>query len=291
MGIENQNLRKSSRIRERAHRLLSRSPYFISPARIPYHERICTFGLFEHLQPLSRDISLIRPSAPSITTTEMADEARFNNIEGDVGALKTDVGVLKTDVGAINQKLDHLIQGLADMQPAPDTGSNATADPNTTTGQEGAPGNTQPAKTTATQPQQPSNQQAPAQRPSVPHNVRRQMSLEDYVQREMDRDKFQYQATGKNIFINDINSARIISKPYMYLYQEGVNTVKQRLECRYSMTAMEYVDATLALLSDTHAYDPLDYQDIICHLRKVSCDSLERPWHGSPVVAAYMGRN
>lgn len=269
MGLGNQDIRKSSRIRERAHRLLSHSPYFLAPARIPYHQRICTFGVFDNTLPVSHDILIPRPSSPITTPIDMAEEgARVEKVEKDVGELKSDVWDLKTDVGLINEKLDKLISGLTD-RPQPKSPVVENVDSNASAMKDGVPGNTEPAKSSTAQ---------PSHRHRAPDNVSRQMSMDAYVQAEMDRDKFHYQATGKNSFINDINSPRIISKPYMYLYREGVNTVKQKLECRYSMSAMEYVDATLALLADTRAYDPLDHQDIMCHLRKVSRDSLERPW-------------
>lgn len=34
----------------------------------------------------------------------------------------------------------------------------------------------------------------------------------------------------------------------------------------------------LALLSDPRAFNPVDYQDILHHLRRVTRDALERPW-------------
>lgn len=136
------------------------------------------------------------------------------------------------------------------------------------------------------QPQQPHNASTNAPRgiqtpagTQIPHMISRQLSLEDYVQREMERDRFLVPNAGNNPYVSNVHAVTVLSKPYMYLHREAVHTVKQKLDARYTMSAPEYIDASLALLADHRAYDPRDFQDMIFHLRKVSRDSLERPWH------------
>lgn len=65
----------------------------------------------------------------------------------------------------------------------------------------------------------------------------------------------------------------------MYVHREGVSTIKQKLDIRNQITAPEYIDAFLSLLGDNRAYDYRDFNDMMFHLRKVSRDALERPWH------------
>lgn len=81
------------------------------------------------------------------------------------------------------------------------------------------------------------------------------------------------------MYTNDVCASRVIAKPYMYLYREGIFSMKHRLDARQSMSLNEYMDAILALLADQRAYDVADYADIMHHLRKVVRDAMERPWH------------
>lgn len=45
----------------------------------------------------------------------------------------------------------------------------------------------------------------------------------------------------------------------MYLSREGLFSIKHKLEARQSVTTLEYIDATLALLADRRAFDNRDY--------------------------------
>lgn len=67
-------------------------------------------------------------------------------------------------------------------------------------------------------------------------------------------------------------------KPYMFLDRENLETIKERLDARKSMTAMEYVSATLSLLDDPVAYDNRDKNNILKHLLAVSIDARSRSW-------------
>lgn len=64
----------------------------------------------------------------------------------------------------------------------------------------------------------------------------------------------------------------------MYLEREGLQTVKQRLDVRNSITSGEYIHASLSLLRDTDAYDLLHRDFIFNHIHDVSADILIRPW-------------
>lgn len=75
-----------------------------------------------------------------------------------------------------------------------------------------------------------------------------------------------------------ITSDTTFYKPYMFLDRENLETVKERLDARKSMTSMEYLSATLSLLDDPSAYDKRDKDNILKHLLAVSVDARVRPW-------------
>lgn len=218
---------------------------------------------------------------------DMAEE-RIEGIESDVSGLKQDVGCLKTDITSMNEKIDDLLTAmkrLGDAQyPQHD---DRTVDGRSTS----APGNNQPqinqnassASTGQTTNQHGTNgvnnqQNSHQTAPHYQHRLRtgRNMSQEDFIQKEMDKDSFSFAEPGK---YGDIISIRSVSKPYMYVYRDGLSTMKQKLDARQSITGPEYIDATLSLLADPRAFHPDDYADIYDHLRKVSRDAMERPWH------------
>lgn len=290
MGINDTDIRKSIRIRDRAHRILNNNVGLSPAAHIPYHRRICTFGALRNVSAhIFEDIS--SPRSISNTEIQMAEENRISSIE-------TDVGALKDDVFDIHSKLDKLLQAmtLRDSTPlAP--GHQPPAAPGNVPNAP-APGQSPPSGTDPTHPStqnthganmhQPAPQtntpstthQPMATRgPRMPDAIERQLSLDGFIDRELDRDRFHYSNAGKNNFISDPHTSRVISKPYMFMYREGAHLIKQKLDQRQSMTAVEYIDATLALLADPRAYHKDDYADIMFHLRRVSRDALERPWH------------
>lgn len=293
MGLNDFDVRKSSRIKDRANKFWNNYPPGHELIDIPFHRRLCLLNAPTQEKghtPIKCDIDLPRApinydiEVPALSGRDMADEARIGHIETEVGGLKDDVVDLKAKVGDIGGKLDRILGALAVREKDADSDKPKDSD---TTGDTDTPS---PAKST-THTSDPTtggaSAAAPRPRPShhpahinphLSHLVRREMSAEEYIQKEMDRDKFQFQAHGKNLYSND-PFMRVVSKPYMYLHRDGVSTIKQKLELRHEMSAMEYIDATLALLADSRAYDHRDFCDIMFHLRKVSRDALERPWH------------
>lgn len=190
------------------------------------------------LAPVSHDIIIDRPASITHTKLDMAEENRLNTVETDVGALKDDVGGLKNEMSAVNTKLDKLLESIENMRVS---GSQHTDD-----------------DSYSPEPRH-SCPQAPAHRPQTHHLVDRQLSADDFIEREMMRDRFEFSSTGRYAYSNDIRASRIMAKPYMYLYREGVSSMKHRMELRESMSLNEYIDAALALLEDRRAYDPADY--------------------------------
>lgn len=272
-----------------------------------YNSALDSTALVCHL-PIQEDINLERVEL-SYNPPAMADEARVNEIEMNVSGLKTDVtsvkadiSTLKTDVSSIGDKMDALIQAMNRFDtnnrgpvspPDSDRAESLNArQPPETPMQQATPVNqpqvpshppTQNAQVLQqTTPYRQNNYNNPQStyRPGVNNQPQHshQLTPNTFIQREMERDRFAYPEAGKVSSINEVTNNRVITKPYMFLYRDGISTMKQKLDVRHTMTASEYTDAILTLLSDQRAYDPKDFHDIFHHLRKVTRDTLERPW-------------
>lgn len=299
MGSEFDNTRRSRRLGVRLETLRTGvTPYqrfFSSPARnkctvktVSSNSRFSSFKSYpidiqalENIDALAINQDIYIERAPLITDksyTMAGVETRVNNMETDVNTLKTDVTSLKTDVESMktdvesmNGKLDDLIESMARVA----TGALQPANSPSPTHQHGAGAHsaTHQRNNASTQYSYGSGRDTPHQRTA------RHLSPEDFLQREMDRDRFEYATTGKFLYGSDLSSSRVLHKPYMYLYREGISTIKQKLEARQTISLNEYIDAMLALLADNRAYHRDDYIDMMDHLRKVTRDALERPWH------------
>lgn len=289
MGVEDARSRRSNRLEARLisirtgfapTQLLSSLPYSLKAPRSTRKSRVNASVIsspqFHQALRINDDITLHRSLLNSSAET-MAQDDRFLKVEAEVTALKT-------DVGDINTKLDNLIEAFAKFDTIVHPTPPATATTN------------QSNQATQNQPLNHSSSASPAQARNHdnPHNTTagnqgrnlqgqqhapaRPLSSDEFLQREMDRDRFDYAAAGKYQYSNDFASSRMLPKPYMYLYREGVSTLKQKLDARQSMSQVEYIDAMLALMADNRACEPEDYVDIMHHLRKVTRDALERPW-------------
>lgn len=188
----------------------------------------------------------------------MAQEERINGIEGDMNNLKTQVG----DIGS---KLDRLIESLSLRDDA------STESTGTVPVPPAAPGKHTSAASDP--PRHAARSTAPAKASSSDD-----ISYEEYMHREMDRDKFEYSHIGTTSSILEPPVSKLMFKPYMYVSREGAYSHKQKLDIRPTLSAIEYIDAILSLLNDKRAYNPSDYNNIMYHLRKVTRDATERPW-------------
>lgn len=221
------------------------------------------------LDSVSTDTNLDRdlPNHELNSDSVMAADDRFESIELDI----TD---LRTDMSSMNAKIDKLLESFARLDTNAQQQRRDTDPP---TEKVNAPS---PSQRTAASHQHSTKgtNTAASRPPHVHHLVGRQMTADDFIERELQRDRFECPNTGRYSYSNDISGSRIIAKPYMYLYREGIQTMKQRLEARNNMSLNEYLDAVLALLADRRAYIATDYNDIMDHVRKVVRDALERPW-------------
>lgn len=220
-------IRTSTRLRHRAIKILQSAQAGYDYSSIPYHRRLCTFSdaysptLETHL-PINTDISL--PRQETVNNTEiMADEARVGKIENELGGLKNEFTDMKTQMGDMSGKLDALLEVLAKKDdntnaskddsahqnhPQPGATSNSVNGQPLSNQGAGAPvSNQHQAYTSRTgqQPQASASAAAPQHGHRLPHMLGAQISEEDFIQREMDRDRFHYQASGKNLYTNDPN--------------------------------------------------------------------------------------
>lgn len=67
-------------------------------------------------------------------------------------------------------------------------------------------------------------------------------------------------------------------KPYMFLEREGLQTNRQKLDVRCSITSEEYMYCVLALLHEKDSSQPDDREHILAHVFAVATDILTRPW-------------
>lgn len=306
MGIDHDITRRSSRLVNRFESLRTGvTPYqrfFSSPGRnkctvktisanyrhSSIHKYSSDIQALENCDSLeiSHDISLERSPLITDNSHAMAGvETRLDDMEFDVKGLKTDVTTLKTDVTAMNGKLDDLLQAMAKLSTNAPVNEASPA-----LAQQNANHNSNQHTTQQTnhaaqhnhsqnQGRSSSQQNTSANGPDFPqHRTNRDISPEEFLEREMNRDRFDYDNGGKYLYGSHFSSGRVFHKPYMYLYRDGVSTIKQKVEARPTMTVVEYIDATLALLADSRAYHRDDYIDIMDHLRKLTRDALERPW-------------
>lgn len=254
------------------------------------------------------DETRFKPIEDNIT----ALKTEVSGLKTDITSDKEDVSSLSNDVGNINEKMDALINAMNRLDPGtatattpahPDQQNDARQQHTTYHTDQDAPqrgqashggyaptlpaqnlgGHHTEASTQQTlqyRPQYHTNQQAPLSWPQPPHHshTQAQNPAQVFIQRELEKDRFLYPEAGKTLSSIESNHSRLMTKPYMFLYREGLSTMKQKLDARPTMTASEYTDAMLTLLSDRRAFDPKDFHDIFHHLRKVTRDSLERPW-------------
>lgn len=110
-----------------------------------------------------------------------------------------------------------------------------------------------------------------------PAQLRAQENSDGELDRMFSREEFRMNsANGKN----QLCSEGQIVKPYMYIEREGIQTLRQKLDIRESITPLEYLSASLRLLHDSSAYRPCDRDHILRHTMAVSIDALTRSWPG-----------
>ena len=208
---------------------------------------------------------------------------RLDTIESDVGVMKNDVGVMKTDIDGVKDSMLAVNTQLAFLvRAAQDKGSN-----NKTTHETSSRGRT-PSCTPndhigtkvmahtndATVPRPPTATAIPP-----PKELRAQADAAGFIEQHIQKEEMGHQrADGKNPFISDIFTEKLIGKPYMFMEREGVRTLKEKLDARGTMSSKEYINALIALTKYKPAYDQECAQHILTHLHEVSTDDLTGDW-------------
>lgn len=170
------------------------------------------------LKPLLQNLSAVAVHA------KMSHDKHFATIEGDIGGLKTQV----TDIGS---KLDKLLETLV-IQSDKEVNHSR----NSNNGLAGANGgqDKQPDAVTQSDTQHHTGANGYSE------------SVDDFVSRNIDRDKFQHYHNGNPGSYIENPISRGMQKPYMYISREGLYTNKQKLDVCNSISAIEYIDATLS---------------------------------------------
>lgn len=142
----------------------------------------------------------------------------------------------------------------------------------------------------ATSPVQPHVPQAtpPAPPPAAalppPQTLVRQENADGALDRIIAKEDYKSTSShGKNNY-NELGMA----KPYMFIYRQDLQTPKQKLDVRASLSMIEYVNSTLLLLQDSDAYRHEDLKPILAHLTAVTTDAMVRPWSAVRAWSQYI---
>lgn len=208
---------------------------------------------------------------------------RVDNMQNSITNNSTRVETLQSSVNDVHSKLDSIIRALPGLQQSNNTmpsntvhvnASNpqpAMACPDTVANNTVRAGPSRPG-TSALQPL------AATQQHNYPLPPPTQMVREENRHGQIDRliAKEDFRPTSSHGKPSHFENGMI--KPYFYIDREGVQTLKQKLDLRSSMTAIEYISCSLLLLRDPDAFHPDDKHDILQHITDVSVDANTLAW-------------
>lgn len=206
----------------------------------------------------------------------LARESRIERVESELYDINESVSRLDTTVNGLYDKMDSFIKACG---AGPNTSPGQDASPGRTGGQSSGSGEGKDARypraATATDTQVITLHDSTVSQLPPPHVLRAEENRYGAVDRlVMKEDLRMGTGHGKPHNNHDIG----IPKPFMYVEREGVETLKQKLDNRNSLTALEYMYATISLLHDSAAFQPADKDAILKHLLCVATDALARPW-------------
>lgn len=107
-----------------------------------------------------------------------------------------------------------------------------------------------------------------------PHVLVRQQNQDGALDDMLSKEEYKSSANHGKLNYNELGMA----KPYMFIYREGLQTPRQKLDVRATMSMLEYINGTLLLLQDADAFRQEDLPHILVHLTAVSTDAMVRPW-------------
>ena len=175
--------------------------------------------------------------------------APANPNEDRVDMLHAEVDRVRTEVAGINDKLDILVNRLVMHSTPPRTRTTQDLDDT-----------------------------IPYQALPPPRELRSAANRDGYVDQMLKHDCYAPPHNeGKNTK-NDIRDCNNMPKPYMYIVRESCQTDKQKLEVRTTLPPLEYINAMVALIRDSRAYNKADFAHIMQHLQDVTQDAAEGAW-------------
>ena len=100
----------------------------------------------------------------------------------------------------------------------------------------------------------------------------------NFVEQHLEDEMYRIpRSEGKAHFLSDLYVKELIPKPYMYVERLG-QTLKKKLEKRDTVTALEYINAFIALLRGRRVERSRDHDYMFEHLHDVTKDATRRPW-------------
>ena len=192
---------------------------------------------------------------------------RLDSLETDVNIMRSDLQGVKASMEGVNLQLAILVS--AAQKDATDNTPKIEENPTKATTK-----STQPPHGTLA-----INNTAHNKRTPTPGDLRKAAATTGFVDFHLKKEEMSHvKSDGKNPFICDIFTEKLIGKPYMFIAREGVRTLKEKMEVRSSMKSGEYINALIALLQSPAAYESENHAHMNKHLHEVSTDSLSRPW-------------
>lgn len=182
-----------------------------------------------------------------------------------VGNVEHDLRDTKRSVNAIESNLDTFMCSFEDFK------KNFSGPPRATTP---LTADTQNLTSAPAETENIPRHQNPGQNIPPPASLIREENRHGYLDSLIAREEFRPAPT------NGKHQSREsgIVKPYFYIEREGIQTVKQKLDMRASMSLIEYINCFVLLLNDHDAYDQSDKDDMLKHLAAVTTDAMARPW-------------
>ena len=87
------------------------------------------------------------------------------------------------------------------------------------------------------------------------------------------------QSEGKGCFLTSLIPGKAKPKPFMHIERESCYTLKQKLDVKGDLQAMEYLDAALLLVHDEESSWSEEERKLISkHMYNVTSDSMCRYW-------------
>lgn len=205
----------------------------------------------------------------------------FDNMQEQASINASDIREIRGTLNSFESKFDKFLKTMERSAAPKGKQSNTSrrqaaevisVEPDTELGNNYEPRRTAPVGNQAVAPVHNTPMRRPAPMPT-PTQIVREQNRDGYIDTQMEREEYNAgQINGKP------GTDGAFVKPYMYLDREGIQTERQKLDVRATMTYHEYVCCLLSLLHDNKSHDIEDRQYILAHFHAVAIDAITMPW-------------